>query len=365
MDCGNDPSLNFPTGMTIVTWVSYASLTGGSRDYIVSKDDWREADRGFVLRIGSSGTAGLTVGASGWRTVRGTVLESNRWYHIAATCDGKELKIYVDGAMKASAVIPRAMTTSPSPLRINRSIRAVSPGVLDVLGMVGSSGFSCGPRVRESQRSSARDVIVTRHNHSSPPPEHRLDQFRPTFGDQQGKIEGTRKHLAMQGAIVCAEEWLREGAGPLSFGWAALAETWMGMPPAHEQLAFPAQGDRSPHRDPCVVGKRELHPLRVRVSRGNLGRDLHKDLRDRLITVEPADQHSACLNVVVVGLLRERGRFVQDLLGHEGGYLVRPVILGKLLVPQLGSLHKGLQGVLDKRQRLRHIFNRKCFCILC
>ena len=115
VDCGNAPSLNFPTGMSIVAWVSYASLGGSVSDYIVSKDDWRSAERGFVLRIGSSGTAGLTVAASGWRTVRGTTLESNRWYHIAATSDGKELKIFVVGAMKASEVIPGAMIPSPSP----------------------------------------------------------------------------------------------------------------------------------------------------------------------------------------------------------------------------------------------------------
>ena len=44
--------------------------------------------------------------------------ESDVDVHIAATSDGKELRIYVDGAMKSSAVIPRAIIPSPSPLRI-------------------------------------------------------------------------------------------------------------------------------------------------------------------------------------------------------------------------------------------------------
>jgi len=40
---------------------------------------------------------------SGWRNVYGTAINVNEWYDVAATYDGSDLKIYVDGSLVNSA----------------------------------------------------------------------------------------------------------------------------------------------------------------------------------------------------------------------------------------------------------------------
>ncbi len=56
------------------------------------------------------GSAGVNVG--GWRNATFGELEGNRWYHLAATYDGEELKAYTDGALIASS---DAMSGDPAP----------------------------------------------------------------------------------------------------------------------------------------------------------------------------------------------------------------------------------------------------------
>ncbi len=64
--------------------------------------------RGYRLDIGPGGQLRFIIGnASGtWKVVTGgTVLQTNRWYHVAGLYDGTYLKVYVDGVLDGTATV--------------------------------------------------------------------------------------------------------------------------------------------------------------------------------------------------------------------------------------------------------------------
>ena len=92
----NDTSLELTDGMTIMAWVRADSFGSGTDvDSIVRKGTTNPLDYALVVDDGKvslvlddSDTAGFT---------GDTVLNVDRWYHVAATWDGTEAKIYVNG----------------------------------------------------------------------------------------------------------------------------------------------------------------------------------------------------------------------------------------------------------------------------
>ena len=123
-------SLDLSSAMTLEAWV-YPSTTSTNWRSILAKN----TDRYYLMA--SSNPQGLpAVGgtfASGTLNVLGTqVLPVSAWAHVAATFDGANLRLYVNGASVASTARSSVLTSSTANLRIGNDVYGEHfQGVLD------------------------------------------------------------------------------------------------------------------------------------------------------------------------------------------------------------------------------------------
>jgi len=122
IDCGNSATLDPTEGATIEAWVNFnelpsdaghvmeiASRSGGGTDL----DLQCETDNEFKFFIGT--------GAPNF-AVSSTVVEANKWYHIAGTYQaGDSVKIYVNGVLEQVTTIIITRNTNPNKFCIGQS----------------------------------------------------------------------------------------------------------------------------------------------------------------------------------------------------------------------------------------------------
>ena len=110
-------SLDLTTGMTLEAWVR-PSVLGGWRTVLL-----KERPGGLVYALysnedGNRPSVHSFIATSEWDT-RGTAqVAANAWTHIAATYDGLNLRLYVNGTQASSRALSGAMSASTGALRI-------------------------------------------------------------------------------------------------------------------------------------------------------------------------------------------------------------------------------------------------------
>ena len=121
VNAGNNESLKLSSGGTIGAWVKINQLSSGYDNVIIMKGDgasWPNLHYTLIEidgtdQIGlsvSDGTSSLNL--SGPRT---PALEENTWYHIVATWDSSDKKIYLNGELQdtvSSSIMPKDTMTS-------------------------------------------------------------------------------------------------------------------------------------------------------------------------------------------------------------------------------------------------------------
>lgn len=111
IDLGQQTAFS-PAQFTIEAWVNFQNLTGA---YILSTEGWDgvNGNQGFVLHLFGDKLQLQTGSNSLWPNATGsTVFSLNTWYHIAATCSGTEMKVYVNGVLDGSSTITSPMVVS-------------------------------------------------------------------------------------------------------------------------------------------------------------------------------------------------------------------------------------------------------------
>lgn len=114
----NDSSLQFTDELTITAWVRADSFGSGTDvDSIVRKGTTNPLDYALVIH---DGKVGLVLDDNDSASFTGdTVLAVDRWYHVAATWDGSEAKIYVDGVLDNSTTHNHSSTLGTDSRALN------------------------------------------------------------------------------------------------------------------------------------------------------------------------------------------------------------------------------------------------------
>ncbi len=115
-----NPSLNISSAITIETWIK-PTKASGVQDIVCKARSG--ADNGYILRT-ISGWANidfwLFMNGFGWRRLSVPFGSSKlgQWHHIAATYDGKVMRVYIDGVQGGQLTFTGSIITNNNPLTI-------------------------------------------------------------------------------------------------------------------------------------------------------------------------------------------------------------------------------------------------------
>ena len=110
-------SLDLTTGMTLEAWVR-PSVTGGSYRTVLLKE--QPGGLVYALYVTDAARPLSTLIAGGVERIAGgsAALTANTWTHLAATYDGTNERLYVNGTLAVTTAATGAITTSTGALRI-------------------------------------------------------------------------------------------------------------------------------------------------------------------------------------------------------------------------------------------------------
>ncbi len=102
VDCGNSLTAQITGGQITLEAMIYAHSWKSNvwQGCVINKEqNGFGSDFGYMLRVGDGGKINFNLGNGSWNELTtDTLLSLNTWYHIAATYDSSEMKIYIDGA---------------------------------------------------------------------------------------------------------------------------------------------------------------------------------------------------------------------------------------------------------------------------
>jgi gliding motility-associated-like protein len=115
---GNNSNLSFTgtANFTIEAWVKRESTNGIAM--IFSKYNGGVAGN-YWLGIDSTGKPILSREASPWGVTATNPMPVNEWHHIAATYDGSQTRIYVDGVLNNTTSAPSSINHNVSNIKVN------------------------------------------------------------------------------------------------------------------------------------------------------------------------------------------------------------------------------------------------------
>lgn len=113
------PEFDFPEGaFSLSAWVNPYVNRHGQR-MIVAKNDYAANHRQWGLMIDHDDTFAFYVWSQGWQTVRSTTRPTpGRWYHVAATFERGQARLYIDGKLEGEGAFAPAVPASPAPVTI-------------------------------------------------------------------------------------------------------------------------------------------------------------------------------------------------------------------------------------------------------
>jgi uncharacterized protein DUF4082/concanavalin A-like lectin/glucanase superfamily protein/galactose oxidase-like protein/Big-like domain-containing protein/purple acid phosphatase-like protein/Kelch motif protein len=188
----DDSALRLTTGMTLEAWVKPTAATawrnviakesnGGAAYALYANSD---ADRPAIFLGGTTGVSGPSV------------LDANRWTHLAATFDGATLRLFVNGAPAGTQAVDGEMSPGEGPLTFgaNHVWGEHFRGLIDEV-RVYNRALSAG----EITSDMGRSVVP---NTPAPPPDPGPDAIGSFAAPQQWPIVPVHMSLTSDGRVA-------------------------------------------------------------------------------------------------------------------------------------------------------------------
>jgi PKD repeat protein len=113
----DSPSLDLTTGMTLEAWVYPEGSIGGWRNIMMKEQPG--SDVYYIETVDGNMVGDVFVSGSTHHIYSDNAIPLNTWTHLAATYDGTNLRIYINGSQATTYQrVAGAIQTSGSPLRI-------------------------------------------------------------------------------------------------------------------------------------------------------------------------------------------------------------------------------------------------------
>lgn len=95
VNAGTSPALNAPS-LSVEAWISATHITGGEQTLIRKQAD----DGNYIYDfLTADGKVFLRLNGGNGSVLSTTKLENHRWYHVAATYDGSNIRVYINGVL--------------------------------------------------------------------------------------------------------------------------------------------------------------------------------------------------------------------------------------------------------------------------
>jgi len=109
------PNLN-PSRFTIEAWAKVDGAQGTFRKFLVS----RYQVKGYELQAAADGNNWrFSMGnGSKWHSISGPSITLHQWTHVAATFDGRQMKVYVNGQLHGTTYTPSVVRNFAAPFTI-------------------------------------------------------------------------------------------------------------------------------------------------------------------------------------------------------------------------------------------------------
>jgi len=134
VNCGNPDQFNSLGALTVEAWILPSDFKAQSHmNTIVAKTIWsNDYSHGWTLRYGSENgslnfNVGCGVGNSWFDCIADNALTLGVWQHVAATYDGSNIKLYVNGTEIASQAFVGGITNADIDLCIGTILNALDP----------------------------------------------------------------------------------------------------------------------------------------------------------------------------------------------------------------------------------------------
>ncbi|OGS45385.1 MAG: hypothetical protein A2539_10540 [Elusimicrobia bacterium RIFOXYD2_FULL_34_15] len=123
VDCGSNPILNITSSITVCAWVF---TSADNAFFTIASKHGAPGDYGWALRRDSDVDGvefGISPNGTEWisKVTGSDCFEINTWYHIAATSDGKTMRVYINGIEYKGTYLPFTFTSPGTPIHVSNT----------------------------------------------------------------------------------------------------------------------------------------------------------------------------------------------------------------------------------------------------